>query len=181
MKTVLLVHAAQISASNMALSVAEFIKATGLDAGKVQQIAFLQGAMPLESYKAEQLETIQRGAIYRYKIGFLSTEQFIAAMNAEFTAAGGNELTSAEMTRCWNSMCTISAATIEQLTAIARLQATDKFAIHVIASSNQLHDEYIKQQLQAVALELSYTNSFLSKCLKTITSPRLGFFTSINL
>jgi len=57
-------------------------------------------------------------------------------------------------------MSTMSPETFAQVATIAKLQAQNKFGIHVIASSNTMHDEYISQQLRATGLHLSYTNSF---------------------
>lgn len=163
MKTVYLLRYSQLTQSNMMEAVKAFIKHTGIDPKTIQIAAHKQGGSPLSAYKPEEMAQVYQGAIYLYKTGKVSDEEFVARMNH----AMGVDLSMDTFKDCWNAMCTVQAETLEFLSQIESLQKEHGFGIHVMANTNSMHAKYVSEQFAAAGLELdlSYTFSFMAGVL----------------
>lgn len=156
MKTVYLLRYSQLTQSNMMESVKAFIKHTGIDPKTIQIAAHKQGGSPLSAYKQEEMEQVSQGAIYLYKTGKVSDEEFVARMNH----AMGIDLSMDTFKECWNAMCTVQPETLELLHHIESLQKEHAFGIHVMGNTNSMQANYISEQFAAAGLKLGMSHTF---------------------
>lgn len=172
MKHLYIVRSSQLTQPDMDLSVQEFVKATGKTADEIREAVHSMGGLPLSAYKKEQMEQIQKGAIYLYKIGKLTNEEFLSQINQTLNC----NLDMPTFEKCWNAMCTMTRSTFSTLQQIENLQKKYGFDISVVANTNPMHDSYIRQQFAAkvpslkLTHSLSYVNGVFDKLEEPVSS-----------
>jgi hypothetical protein len=156
---IFIIRDSQLSGAQFGKSIEAFVKATGKKPEQLQIITKQEGGLPFEAYSAADLMEAANGAIWKYKTGVITTEaEFCAAMNTAMSTSLELEVFRA----CWNSMCVVSEETLAMLKKLAVLQKKDSFHVHVIASSNPMHQQFIAEQfiMAGVELDRSYTRSY---------------------
>lgn len=164
---IFIIRDSQLSGAQFGKAIESFVKETGKSPEQLQIITKQQGGLPFEAYSAEERIEATKGAIWKYKTGVITTEaEFCAAMNTAMSTSLDLEV----FRRCWNSMCVVSEATIAMLQKLVVLQEKHGFHIHVIASSNPMHQQYIAEQLTMIGVKLdrSYTRSYEKRILDPI-------------
>lgn len=89
--------------------------------------------------------------ITQYKKGFISTENFV---NSLISILSLEENDAESVKAAWNRMCEISPEKKKEISAIAKSQVD----VLIVSYSNELHREYISQQLNNIFSENNLPN-----------------------
>ena len=160
---IFIIRDSQLTGARAEASIKAFAEVTCIDPRNLGLMMGKLGGMPYEYYASLsspiKVEEAERGAIWEYKTGRLSEQDFYVRMKKAMSAP---DLTQEQFTKCWNKMCECSKETIAMLQRLMSLQEKHAFGIHIIASSNQSHQKYIAEQLAAnrVGLQRTYTRSY---------------------
>ena len=133
-----------------------FASATGKSIDSLQKAAHAQGGSPFNYYKPEELERLHQGAIYLFKTGLISEEEFIAKMNQAMDI----NLSAEEFKKCWNAMCTQTPDHLVFLRFVEALQKARGFHLHIMSNTNTLHTKYIDEQLAANGINIKMTHTY---------------------
>ena len=183
MKTVYILRLSQLTQSEIKKSVTDFAVAAKIDPIIIQLAAHAEGGSPLNHYPPQELKTVRQGAIYLFKTGLISEEEFIEKMNQAMEIALSKEV----FTKCWNAMCIQTPDSLAFLRSVEELQRTRGFHLHIMSNTNSLHTNCIDQQLAAngIHLEMSHTYSFETHQLEseppTAADPQWADFDIVDL
>jgi len=136
-----------------------------------QETGIIQAVFSARAIAVEAREPA--GAIYLFKTGKITGEEFAGMMNS----VAGTNLSVELIKKCWNEMCTITEDTHKYLNELADLQRSHNFNIHVIGNTNRWHVDYINAQ----GLPITYSHTFSCNAGRLNPDPNLSSWSDFDV
>jgi len=146
----------QLVGSDIMKSVLAFI-AGGVSPVELTELVKSQGGLNLDRYSKDALEQVRtNGIIYKYKAGLIDSDTFLGKLKELIPNC---QMSKKELIHAWNSMCSITSDKDKlELKGLQELLTQNSAKLLVVGRTNQLQDEYIKQQLREIGIDTTSDN-----------------------